>query len=255
MDLRYLLPIPILASLAIACSDATTGKRVTLRTAAMADTDLTQPATNAVGWSIALDRVTIASGAMYYFSGPPLVARSKPSPSILDVLMDVKTAHAHPGHYTEGEALGQMLEPATFTLSRAENALPGGAGVSGTYRSAQLSFDERAQNVIVVEGRGTKGSESRAFRFTAAPRHVLDTAGKPVIHGCVFHETRVEGDGTVQVHVRPNVWFDQVELDDVPPGAAPVDVPESTRAFRAFERGIKNANAFVFTFSATSRIP
>src|SRR5687767_7139382 len=100
--------------LLVACSDATTGRRVVLHTRITADVD--KPITNAAGWTLTFDKVAVSAGPLYYFEGAPLVARS--GPTLLDRLLGIGVAHAHPGHYTEGDALGQMLEASSFDLKR-----------------------------------------------------------------------------------------------------------------------------------------
>ncbi len=236
--------------------DSTTGKRVTLATRA----ELRSGAsfTNALGWAFTLTKVQISSGALYYFDGEPLesVARA-PSPSPASSFF-LGVAHAHPGHYKEGNAKGEMLEAASYDLVEGPATLGTGEGVSGVFRSARFTYQSPAAGalasqmgsaVAIVEGSAAKDGVTKTFRLVALLEDVLDAEGEPVLEGCVFDEVDVEADGTVVVKIDPAVWLDQAELGGLPDGAAPAEVPRGDVVHLAFARGLKKSTACHFSFA------
>jgi hypothetical protein len=239
-------------------SNTTTGKRIVLQTVLTAGDDARAPFTNAYGWSMSLTKIAVSTGPLYYFSGSPLFARV--SPSLFERFVGIRVAHAHPGHYQEGTALGQMLEPSSADLMLGDAILANGAGITGTFRSARFTWSapptgpasgELGPHVVVLEGTGTKGGVSKIFRATADIADTYDIDDKPIVEGCGFTEADVEGNGMVTVRVKPSVWLDQVELDDVPSSTdgKPVTMPRDGRAFKEFARALKDGGAFVFSYS------
>ncbi|HEY5960289.1 MAG TPA: hypothetical protein VIV60_27235, partial [Polyangiaceae bacterium] len=49
----------------------TTGRAITLKTRLAIQDDLTQPKTNALGWTIVVSKAYLSVGALYYYSGDP----------------------------------------------------------------------------------------------------------------------------------------------------------------------------------------
>lgn len=246
-------------SLASGCGDdlsesGTAGARVALGTRVMPGDDLSLPVTTSRGWSITFARVAVSTGAMYYFDGdPPDLARRLPR------WLTIPVAHAHPGHYHAGNAMGQMLEPASFDLMQGATSLAKGEGVTGPYRSASLYFHTPAEgelagvlgsNAIVVEGEASKDGEARAFRASATKGDVTNANGNPAVEGCVFTPAEVDGDGTVVLRVNPSVWLDQVDFGELPEGSGQyVDLPAGGAAHQAFTLlGITRASAYSFSF-------
>lgn len=249
-----------------ACSDdsdttTTTGKRITLGThVALAGSSTFE---NAMGWSLALDKIVVSMGPIYYFDGAPiesvgLVRPERTSP--LRGLFETRSAYAHPGHYKPGTALGEMLEASSFDLALGPADLADADAVTGTYRSATFSYGDPpagplaldlGANVLLIEGIATKATASKVFRLTATRADALDAEGEPRIEGCTFEELDVEEDGKVTVTIDPEVWFDQAEFDTVPDSTdgEPVDVPADDRARNAFLRGIKKSTAIRFAYS------
>jgi len=244
-------------------SGATAGKRVTLKTR-LTSSEAAAPFTNAMGWTVALSRAAIATGAFYYYDGAPIFSWSPPRArgpiERLARLLAVRTAHAHPGHYVAGQAMGQMTEAFSADARAGDAAYPDGSGVTGVYRSARFTFGAGGvgpaasvlgAHVAVLEGTATKGAARRVFRATLDVKDVVDAKGQPFLEGCELREVTVEGDGTVAVNVRPTVWFDQVDFEKLAESAdgQPVDVPGDSTAFNALTRGMKSSSAYVFTFT------
>lgn len=280
---RFALSAAMVASLALlpaaagallgACGDdATSSKRVTLKTQITADDGVKEPFTNAYGWSIQLTKAAVSIGPLYYYDGAPIFSaglapsmrapsrRARGARAALAWFFGVNTAHAHPGHYKPGNAMGQVLDPSSADLMKGVVELPTGDGVAGTYRSGSFTFgdppagdavEQLDGHVVVLEGTATKDDMTRHFRAIADVGDVLDSYEEPKLEGCAFaEEPDVEADGTVTLHVKPSVWLDQSEFDDVPEGTpeAPSELTPDEEAFKAFVRGLKKGSAVIFSY-------
>jgi hypothetical protein len=73
----------------------------------------------------------------------------------------------------------------------------------------------------------------------------------PVIEGCPFEPTDLQGDGTVTISIRLPYWFDQVEFETMPASldGSPVLVPRSSIAYNELVRGMKAGDAYVFSYA------
>lgn len=254
-----------LAALAPACDgdDSTTGKRLTHATQITLGPEASSAITNSYGWSITLSRVDLSVGALRYFDGAPVTARlDRPRP-LLERLARwaIPEAHAHPGHYAPGSAMGEMVEATSVELVAGPARLADSAAVSGSYRSATFAFGappagplagELGDAVVLVEGLAEREGEERPFRAAALAADVLDTEGEPEVEGCVFEEADVQESGAIIVLVKPGVWLDQIDFSVVPASAdgEPVDLDPEATPHRAFTRGLKKGTAYVFSYSA-----
>ena len=257
-----LIAVAALSSLAPACDgeDSTTGKRVTHATVITAGPEAAGGFTNAFGWSVTLSRAYLSVGALYYFDGAPVTARLiRPWPDRLARLL-IPEAHAHPGHYQPGNALGEMTAKTSVDLVAGPAALGPSPGVSGVYRSARIDLaspsagpfaGELGQFVVVVEGVAEQAGEERPFRAEAAAADVVDTDGEPAVAGCVFEEADVQEDGTVTVTIKPSVWLDQIDFAELPASAdgQPVLLEPGSVPHRAFTRGLKKGTGYAFSYA------
>ena len=262
--------------LSAACGgdDNTAGKRVVLQTRAAADPELQHGFETATGWEVQLSEAVVAFDAFYYFTGEPAFVRNEvgAEPDPLGnafervrrfFTLEERAAHAHPGHYQAGDALGQMLVPGSFDLLGKTVNLGTGDGVTGVYRSGQFVFPETVTDseeqrleghVAVVRGRATRaadgGAEEVFFRLTADFQDVANSASNGEVAGCIFEQTDVEGDGVVTLTVSPNVWFDLVDFSDVAPGSEdePTEVEHDSVPHIAFALGLAQLSAYKFTF-------
>jgi hypothetical protein len=248
-----------------ACSDAKTttgGKLVVLHTRVTLNEVAKSEFTSAVGWSITLSEARVSAGPFYYFDGaPPLVRRERSSDFRFAArLLGLGLAHAHPGHYQAGNALGQMLASASIELLGDSVELPVGEGVSGTYRSARFTFSEPSGtgsaaldgHVALAVGKAQKaGKTPRFFRAFADLSAIEKSASQGHIDGCEFDEVDVQGDGTVTVTVDPKIWFDLVDFTDADAGseAAPAELPDGSQPQLAFVLGTTQLSAYKFAYS------
>jgi hypothetical protein len=237
-----------------ACSsDSTTGKRVTY-TLGAASPDAKDGFTNALGWQVTLDTAVVAVGPTYFFDGESLFGADNRTWNPFAISI----AHAHPGHYQEGNAMGQVLQGAAIDLKNPDLAQPGD-GVSGNYRSARFTFQKGVAgtaaaalgaNVIVLAGTATKAAETRSFRFELDEVDVGDEVGKPIVEGCAFtpEPTDVESNGKVTVAFAVHTWMDQVDFSLLPTGPVTGPVDKTTLPFRAVSRGVKEAATYTYAF-------
>lgn len=269
--------------LAVGCSSSkdgsgTTGRLITLKTQAAVKDDLTQPRVNALGWSVVIAEAYLSVGALYYYSGDPVLSRRLvPKPkrhdrwaSFSDWL--IRPAYAHPGHYIEGVAMGQMLVPTTLDLlATAPVDLADGEGVTGETNSARFTWHSPPQgelaaalggHVVFTKGTATKDGTTVRFIAKADESDVLDGHGQPEVGGCAFGPSpglvgvNMDGDGRVTLTLVPSVWFEQVDFSYVVPGTtgAPtpgadgvIDITETT-AWQGFVRGVKKGTAYEFSY-------
>jgi hypothetical protein len=264
---RALLLVTTLALGGCSGSTSTTGKRIDLATRVAVDEDAGSEFTTAEGWRVKLDKAALAIGALHYFDGEPAVVRREaPARGALErfAMLFEGVAHAHPGHYQTGNALGEMLEPASVDLFSAPTKLGRGEGVTGTFRSARFTFanqvlgaaaKELGGKVALVEGTATKAGDANAkeihFRLTAGFADITANVTRGEVAGCEFVQTDVETDGTVTLTLKPSIWFDLVDFTDVPPGTsdAPTEVPKGELAQIGFALGLVQLTAYEFTFS------
>jgi hypothetical protein len=217
---------------------------------------------NAFAFQVELERALVSVGPLYFHEGAPL-ALSPPAnrkAPLAPNWLGVASAWAHPGHYVEGETLGEMLTPTSVDLVTGMAGLADGAGVTGTALSGSFSFyspptgpfaDVLAGHVAVIEGTATRDAATLAFRATADESDVMNTQGEPVIIGCTFEAGEITGDGTVTVTVDLPLWLDQIDFELVTPNAdgSRVELPRGEPPHNAFVRGLEKAAGYSFTFS------
>lgn len=260
---RCLVFVAVLGATGCGGEESTTGKRLTHRTRITPGAEVTEGFTNAFGWSVTVARAHLSVGALYYFDGAPVTARLEPR--LLDRVSRwlIPEAHAHPGHYQPGNALGEMTEPTSVDLAGGSPVLADSTSVNGLYRSARIDFlsppvgplaGELGQSVVVVEGIAERAGVSRPFRVEAAIADVVDADGEAAVAGCVFEEADVQEDGIVFVRILPSVWLDQIDFAEVPPDAdgRPVTLEPGTIPHKAFARGLKKGTAYVFSYTEAS---
>jgi hypothetical protein len=269
--------------LAAACSSSdggsgTTGHIITLKTKVSIADDLTQSKTNVLGWGVTISKAYLSVGSLYYFSGDPVLSQRLKARSVRhnalawigDIL--VQPAYAHPGHYIEGAAMGQMLGATTIDLLGPSVALLDGNGVTGMTSSAEFTWQAPPAgdlaaalngHVILTQGTATKGMVTVPFIAKADAAEVVDGDNKVEVAGCSFGAApgqsgvAMDGDGTVTLTLVPSVWFDEVDFSYVAPGAAGAPTPDAnevvdiagTLAWAGFVRGVRKGTAYLFSYA------
>jgi hypothetical protein len=279
--LTYAALLNVVACTSCSSSDTdsgTTGRAIALQTRVDIDGDASKPWTNALGWEIRLSKAYLSVGALYYYSGDPVLSkRSRPNRTHYDAWawageLIVATAHAHPGHYIEGAAMGQMLTPTTVDLLQGSVELAEGEGVTGETNSARFTWQSPPQgklasildgNVVLTQGTASRDGVSIEFIAKATAAEAVDGNGKAEVAGCAFGGkpgevgVDMDGDGTVTLTLVPRVWFDQVEFEYVAPGTDDAPRPneegqvdlDGTLAWAGFLRGLKKGTAYGFSYT------
>lgn len=241
-----------------ACGDAetTTGKRVDLRVVVTAEAARASFAT-AAGWQVSLSRALLSLGPQYYNEGATIFTLHRPAAPLFDVRdwLSIRTAYAHPGHYVAGNARGEFLSATSIDLVSGSQALGSGSGTTGMVRSGSLAFQSPAQgpfaqalgaNVLVLEGRATKGNESHMFSAALSAADVSDTGGVAEVVGCAFQETEIKGNGTVTLAIDVAKWFELVEFERLP--ASQDAVALEGVAKNELVRGVRAGDRYRFSF-------
>jgi len=252
-----------LSSALCACggSDTTTGRQVVLHTAARADPEIAAAFATETGWTVQLSKAALSVGSLYYFDGEPAFVLRAPRPlwQRLARALGPSIAHAHPGHYMAGMALGQMTAPTPVDLLAGKVALPDGIGITGLYRSGRLQLSapttapapaQLAGQVAVVEGVAKKEEQTVHFRLSASFADVARSVTQGQVDGCPFDEIEVEADGTVTMTVKPHIWFNLVDFTGVAPGAAgaPTEIAAGQTPQIAFALGLVQLSAYHFSY-------
>jgi hypothetical protein len=248
--------------LAMACgSGSTTGRPVSLQTEVRAEPPPDRSFTTHAGWSVRLSEAQISIAALYYFDGEPAYVMRRPSlRERFASLSLLSVAHAHPGHYLAGNALGQMTTPAFADLFAGATALPLGSGVSGVYRSARFAWgtprtepalSQLGGKIARVSGTASKDGKIVYFRISAELADVARSVPAGQVDGCVLDEAEVESDGRITARIDPSTWFKLVDFTDVIPGTpeAPTDIAAGTTPQVAFALGLAQLSAYHFSFS------
>lgn len=236
--------------------DTTGGRRVVLKTRVELAEGEAEGFVTLAGWSVELGQVLLSTGTFRYFDGVPPI-----DTAWFGRFVGVRTARAHPGHYVQGTALGEMLVPFSVDLLAGPAEYPAGEGVTGQYRSASFSYRAPPEgplaealdgHVAVVGGVARrKEQEPRYFLALADLPDVESVAPGGAIDGCVLEAGSVDGDGTITVTVRPSVWLKLVDFSELEPGQpeAPARFEPGTQPQVAFSQGLAELSAYRFSFA------
>lgn len=242
-------------------SDNTAQKRVKLTLRASSPAEARVPFTNAYGWTITLSKAEIALGALYFFDGEPIFSQRmrtrEATPRDRWARLFLGQAHAHPGHYLAGNALGEMLTSSSLDLLGDGVVLGTGEGVTATYRSGRVTFPETVvgsgaatlgSNILLLEGVAAKDGKNVGFRLSAGRSALFDADDEPRVEGVsVSPEAAVTGDSTITLTIDMRKFLDQSEFDGLTEGVAPVELPADSDAAENFLRGAKSGSAYVFS--------
>lgn len=211
------------------------------------------------GYTGRIERALMAIDALYFFSGAPAVtARAHGIRRRVRSWFSIPSAHAHPGHYASGEAVGQLLHPTVVNvLSTASVASAN--GVTGEYRSLSILFARAPQGPLsselggscaLLEGTATLGERVIDFRFGARFEDLSLSLNEGVLDGCQFEEHSVGADGVVTVRVDPRVWLTLADFSELAPEeTGPVEIASGQRLHTAFVRGLAQARAYRAAFT------
>lgn len=193
------------------------------------------------GYTLDLTTARLHLGPVYFYSGEPLFAGRGPEVwpwRLLRTALGVGTAHAHPGHYQEGEALAESLTSGAFDLLSGKPAPLGvAAGVSGSYRSVQVNLSPAAGgHTVEVAGTAAKGTLKVAFSAS------LELTSK--VKGIAFGAEVTTSPGKVRLTVDLVRWLERVDFSKLS-SSVPVTFQQGSQADNALQRGVVNTSAFI----------
>ena len=221
------------------CGDDSGPRRTTFPVDVVAST--ATGLTNDFGYTVDIQQARMRLGPITCYSGEPLFTQSEPTwRRWLAKLWPVGTAHAHPCHYQEGQALAELTCSHEVDLLASSTRLGTASGVTGSYRSVRVDLSKASGNpTVTIQGKATKSNSSISFSASLSP----DTAVKGVALNA-----EVDGrPGTLALRVDLKSWVDHVDFSKLS-GAAPVTVASGSQAENALVRGITSTSAFQFTW-------
>lgn len=208
-------------TITLACGVGTARRRTSLDlTIAAQDTTFT----NRLGYEIELSQAELRIEQLVFYEGPPLF-------SLADLL--VPSAYAHPGHYEEGGALAELLDPVAVDLLAGPTYLGRAGGVTGDYGSAEVTV-----STIRVAGTATKDGATTSFSASI-------TLDEP-IRGVAVGETIEASSGELDMSVDVSRWLDRADFAALADGPMPIE----SQPYRAFARGAIDTSSFTFNWKA-----
>lgn len=191
------------------------------------------------GWAVTNVSGQASLSSLRFFTGKVLISERFDPLSLF-----ISTAHAHPGHYMAGDALGEVLAPITIDLSKRDPQAWGTANaVTGSYGSAQLTY---AMTGFRLKGTATKGAQSVAFDTG------VFTPTAP-LEGLKFDHEMNAAAGTVRMTVDLGVLLSRVEFDktNTQPNTEGVTVFDpASPAFNGLDRGVIDTGSYTLSWQS-----
>ncbi|WP_338872858.1 hypothetical protein [Myxococcus stipitatus] len=235
------------STLSLGCGSEAERRTFNVETTAIALSQ--QP--NERGWKVTLDTAHVSLGPVRFFEGRVLLS-SRPSRLNLYSLIG-GTAHAHPGHYIPGDALGELLETHTVNLLGGVMTLGTASAVTGEYGSLELTLPAPTS---ATDARGVL--KGHAVRLTGTAAHVdkgqvrfdveVDLP-KPVA-GVRFEKSLGKEAGRVRISVDLRKWMDRIDFATAtdPDADGTYTFPADSQARNALLRGVEDTTAYVVTW-------
>lgn len=201
------------------------------------------PPTGTDPWTVTLDEAWAALGPIYLFEGEPLLGR------LFETLV-IPRAMAHPGHYQEGEALGEALDQTVVDLLDPEPLRLGIMNaVTGECHSAQVGIGTAEPGIDEIEQleghalllRGVARREEEQIPFEAW----LDV--DLFVEGIAFEHDIDESPGHLLVEVDLTRWLRRVDFATATLGDSADEVAtfkDGSQAHNALTRGVDNTLAY-----------
>jgi hypothetical protein len=189
------------------------------------------------GWTLTDVQGTASLSSVRFFSGKVLITRRSP----LDWF--ISTAHAHPGHYEAGAALGEVLTPLEVDLSRTEPVEWATANaVTGSYGSAEVGW------AMGVRLRGTATKAGQVVRFDTG----FLTPAKP-LSAIPFEHTMTTSPGRVRLEIDLGELLSRVDFAQTlstPDAQGVTTFDRGSPAFNGFDRGVTDTTSWRFTWQS-----
>ncbi|NOJ81933.1 hypothetical protein [Myxococcus xanthus] len=246
MNRRHILTGALaLAAAATALSGC--GSEAERRTFPVEVTSTPMTGANERGWTVTVESAHLSVGPVRFFEGRALTARRFDWYTLIG-----GTAHAHPGHYSPGDALAEVLTTRTVDLLTGAT-LGDASAVTGEYGSLELTLTAPTQatdpqgvlsgQTMRVRGtaRNAEGVERRFDAMTSLP--------KP-IQGVRFEKSLGMEAGHVRIAVKLGTWLGRIDFATATDSDADgvYTFPADSQAQNALVRGVEDTTAYVVTW-------
>lgn len=177
------------------------------------------------GWAATVTSATARIETVRFFTGKVLISRFRFDPYSLIG----GTAWAHPGHYLQGEALGELLTGKDIDLLSASPVELGLAeAVTGEYGSVQLGL-----GAVRVAGTATKAGQTVVFESaTFTPAEPLE--------GIAFDRVVRDEEGRVHLDVKLQTWLSRIDFS--------TPFTADGEAYNGFVRGVEDTSSYEVTW-------
>jgi hypothetical protein len=199
------------------------------------------------GGTITLTEAKISLGAPEWFEGDALFAlRTTPVKrdavqAAFDAVLAFSSAHAHPGHYTPGEALADLDTIGVVDLLAGDVAIGTAEGVTGAYGTLSLPFASSP----ALEGAAVKLAGSAHCTSGDVPFWVSLPLDK-IIEG-VPSAIEVGTAGTVTIDVSLEDLVRRIDFTSFPT-AETVDLLTVDQARNSVERSVESQATYTVTY-------
>ncbi|MEM9693099.1 MAG: hypothetical protein AAGA56_11175 [Myxococcota bacterium] len=229
-------------------SDSTTGSRVQL---AIESETIGPSFVTDFGWAVELERAELATAGMQWVDGAPVGATASFTQRVARWL--IPEAHAHPGHYAEGQVLAAMDRAERLDLL-SSRSLASVDAITGDIRSAAIWFDDRAASAASIAGRASSPDGVMvAFEATITAEDLIESAsGEARVEGCPVVGGPLAADATLRLEVDLGLWLARVPFEDLAASGTttnpdiPVEFSPGSPAHTALVRGARKAGGYLF---------
>ncbi|MFP2928874.1 hypothetical protein ACLESO_27480 [Pyxidicoccus sp. 3LG] len=205
---------------------------------------------NERGWTVTLESAHASVGPVRFFEGHVLLTRRAPRFDWYSLIGG--TAHAHPGHYVPGDAMGEVLTTTTVDLL-AGAPLGDASAVTGEYGSLELTLatptaTTDTQGVLsghAVRLRGTaRNADGGSVRFDA----VVDLPAP--VAGVRFEKSMGLEAGRVRIAMNLGGWLGRIDFATAtdPDADGVYTFPAGSQAQNALVRGVEDTSTYVVTW-------
>jgi hypothetical protein len=218
-------------------------ERTTFDVAVHGDSDGQGLLTNG-GDVVDLARAELSLGGLTFFEGDALFARAGRHQRLVDSILSVSAAHAHPGHYTPGEALADMPAVGVVDLLAADAVVVGAEGLTGDYASATIPLTTDIDGGLTLSLRGDvqlASGGSVTFVANAISNVAIEGVSSPVT---------VDG-GLMDVSVDVGELVRRIDFSAAVASAPqdPLDLNAVPQAQNAVERELVAQTTYVITYT------
>ncbi|MFY2560531.1 hypothetical protein ACN469_23215 [Corallococcus terminator] len=205
---------------------------------------------NERGWRIVLDSAHVSVGPVRFFEGRVLLSSRRATPRFDWYSLIGGTAHAHPGHYVPGDALGELLETHTVDLLGGVSVLGTASAVTGEYGSLELTLTTPADAQGVLRGHAVRVVGTATNPDGGQVRFDVNADLPKPVAGVRFEKSLGTEAGRVRLSVDLRKWMDRIDFATAtdPDADGVYTFPADSQARNALLRGVEDTTAYVVTW-------